>query len=419
MNKKIVSFSLSAVALASGMLLQVPTAYSMDLISAYGLAKANDPKYRSAQEQQTADKANSVASRLAYLPTATWSRSQPTTIANTQTVTAVQQPIFDASRGATVAQGFAQDRLADASFTNQVTDLAQRTLTAVQQVVVAYETVKTNESTISALESQYAGAKRKYELGQGTVTDTLDVQVKFEQAKATHLNLKANLKAALDQFQALTGEKITPDTFRLPSSHESVALDPLDNVVARTENQNPTILSARASEDIARYDIAKSAGSILPTVSYTWQNIHSATVTSHNSGVTMTIPISLGNYVTTYATAAKARQSFENRILTEVQTRTQVQNLHAIVEAGFESLKIKRQAVDTAELSLTANRKSYDAGIKSTTDVLISIQNLAQAKTDYVQSATQQAANYLSLLLVSAEDPDAAIQKTQAFLFRK
>jgi outer membrane protein TolC len=75
--------------------------------------------------------------------------------------------------------------------------------------------------------------------------------------------------------------------------------------------------------------------------------------------------------------------------------------------------------VNTARQSVVANQKSYEAGVKSTTDVLISIQSLAQTRNDYAQSATQIALNYLSLLLVAAEAPDEAVAKTQAFLFRK
>jgi outer membrane protein TolC len=68
---------------------------------------------------------------------------------------------------------------------------------------------------------------------------------------------------------------------------------------------------------------------------------------------------------------------------------------------------------------VTANQKSYEAGVKSTTDVLIAIQTLFQAKNEYAQAAVQQAGQLLNLLLVGAEDTDQAVYRTQAFLFRK
>jgi len=415
------SKSALSIALALSGLIYIANAQAVDLTGAFELAKNNDPKYQAAKAEKDANKANSVASRSAYLPGLVWQQSQPSVINYSQKTTSVNQPIFDAAKGASVAQGGAQSTYADANFASQSIDLAQRTMTAVQQIVVATEAIKANDTTISALESQYQGAKRKYELGQGTVTDLLDVQVKFEQAKANHLTLKANLKAAQDQFNAITGDYPTNNDFILPHKHENAKLNPLDVILAKVDSDNPGIIAAMANEQIAKYDIAKASAAVLPTVSYTWQKIAGGGTYpgSTNNGMTISIPLNAAGYINTYASTAKARQSTENRIATQVQTKTQAQNLYAQVEAGFEALKIRNQAVDSARLSVTANQKSYEAGVKSTTDVLLSIQSLAQTRNDYAQAATQQALNYLTLLLIGAEEPDQAVQQTQAFLFRK
>ena len=396
------------------------SAHAIDLVGSFERAKNGDPKYQAAKAEKDANVANSIASRSAYLPGLTWGQSQPSVINYSQKTTVISQPIFDASRGASVMQGGAQNTYANANFANQSIDLAQRTVGAVQQIVVATEAIKANDSSISAYEFQYKGAQRKLELGQGTVTDLLDVQVRFEHAKANHLTLQANLKAAQDQFFAITGEYPTKNDFILPHQHPTVKLEPIDAVLAKVDADNTAIIAAVANEQIAKLDILKTSAAVLPTVSYTWQNISSAIgPASTNNGMTITIPLNAAAYINTYASTAKARQSSENRLATQVQTKTQAQNLYAQVEAGFESLKIRNQAVNTAKLSVEANQKSYEAGVKSTTDVLISIQSLAQARNDYAQAATQIASNYLSLLLVAAEAPDQAVAKTQAFLFRK
>lgn len=417
LNKNLVRQVLYCAALA---LFTQSTVYAIDLTGAFERAKNGDPKYQAAKSEKDANVANSVASRSAYLPGLTWGQSQPSTINYSQKTTVINQPIFDASRGASVAQGGAQNTFANANFANQSIDLAQRTVSAVQQIVVATEAIKANESSISAYDFQYKGAQRKLELGQGTVTDLLDVQVRFEQAKANHLTLQANLKAAQDQFFAITGEYPTKSDFILPHQHETAKLEPIDSVLSKVDAENTAIIAAVANEQIAKLDILKASAAVLPTVSYTWQNISSVGIpTANNNGITVTIPLNAAAYINTYASTAKARQSSENRLATQVQTKTQAQNLYAQVEAGFESLKIRNQAVNTARQSVVANQKSYEAGVKSTTDVLISIQSLAQTRNDYAQAATQIALNYLSLLLVAAEAPDQAVAKTQAFLFRK
>ena len=334
----------------------------------------------------------------------------------TQSIT---QPIFNAALAAQVGAGGPTMTLAGSTFQTKTNELASKTLNAVNQIVLATEAIKANDGQINALESQYKGAQRKYELGQGTVTDLLDVQVKFEQAKANDLTLKANLKGAKDQFFQITGQYPEHNDFILPNKHENFKVEPLEAILEKVDKQNPGIISARSTESIAKYDIAKAAGSVLPTVSYVLQKTNYNSVQSNNNGIAISIPIDANSYADNYTAYAKAQASSSNRLQTETQTKVEAQKLYALVEAGLESLKIKWKAMDTARLSVTANQKSYEAGVKSTTDVLIAIQTLYQTRNEYAQAATNQASNYMNLLLVAAENPDEVVQKTQLFLFRK
>ena len=74
--------------------------------------------------------------------------------------------------------------------------------------------------------------------------------------------------------------------------------------------------------------------------------------------------------------------------------------------------------MDTAKQSVTANQKSYEAGVKSTTDVLIAIQTLFQARNDYAQAVTNQASNLLNILLLSGNDLNNAVFQVEKFLFK-
>jgi outer membrane protein/protease secretion system outer membrane protein len=131
------------------------------------------------------------------------------------------------------------------------------------------------------------------------------------------------------------------------------------------------------------------------------------------------VPIDVGAYIATYGAYAKAKQSSSLREQTEVAQKVEAQRLYGLVMAGQEALKIQEQAVESARQSVNANQKSFEAGVKSTTDVLIAIQNLYQTKNQYAQAAVQQGSNLLNLLLVGAESSDEAIVRTQTFLFRK
>ena len=393
--------------------------FAVDLVGSFQLAKEADPAYQAAKADQKATYSQGISGRLSYLPNYSYTRQQLPTLASPNLTQTLTQPIFNAALAAQVAQGGPTLTLAGSNFQSKTNDLAKKTMNAVAQIVLATEAIKANDSQINALESQYKGAQRKYELGQGTVTDLLDVQVKFEQAKANDLTLKANLKGARDQFFAITGYQAGPNDFILPNKHEDFKVDPLEALLEKADKENPDIISARANEKIAKYDIAKATGSVLPTVSYVLQKTNYNGVQSNNNGIALSIPIDANSYADTYTAVAKSQSSTATRLQAETQTKVEVQRLHALVEAGLESLKIKWKAMDTARLSVVANQKSYEAGVKSTTDVLIAIQTLYQARNDYAQSATNQATNYMNLLLASAEEQDQVMQKTQQFLFRK
>jgi protease secretion system outer membrane protein len=400
------------------MMAPLPT-YAIDLVGSFTAAQDADPAYQAAKADKKATTSQAISGRLSYLPNYTYTRQQLPTFTSPNMTQSINQPIFNAALAAQVGAGGPTMTLAGSTFQTKTNELATKTLNAVNQIVLATEAIKANDGQINALESQYKGAQRKYELGQGTITDLLDVQVKFEQAKANDLTLKANLKGAKDQFLQITGMYPDHNDFILPNKHENFQVEPLAAILDKVDKQNPGIISARATESISKYDIAKAAGAVLPTVSYVLQKTNYNSVQSNNNGIAISIPIDANSYADNYTAYAKSQASSSNRLQTETQTKVEAQKLHALVEAGLESLKIKWKAMDTARLSVTANQKSYEAGVKSTTDVLIAIQTLYQTRNEYAQAATNQASNYMNLLLVAAENPDEVVQKTQLFLFRK
>jgi outer membrane protein TolC len=207
--------------------------------------------------------------------------------------------------------------------------------------------------------------------------------------------------------------------FMLPNKHETFKIDLLDEILARAEKNNPNVVVAKSNERIAQLDVSKAAGAVAPTVGYTYSKTQYNEVTNENNGLTLTIPLDIGSYIGTYTALAKSKQSSSVRLQTETQIKVEAQRLFELVQAGQESLKIKGQAVETAQKSVIANQKSYEAGVKSTTDVLIAIQTQYQTRNEYALAATQQATHLLNLLLVGAEDADNAVMRTQAFLFRK
>ena len=104
--------------------------YGLDLEQSFALAKKNDPKFQAAQAEKQVTLAESAKNWVAYSPTYSYSQKQLDTLNVTSVTRTINQPLFDASKGASMAQASSRSNLADASFNSQTQDLALRTLKA-------------------------------------------------------------------------------------------------------------------------------------------------------------------------------------------------------------------------------------------------------------------------------------------------
>ena len=93
--------------------------------------------------------------------------------------------------------------------------------------------------------------------------------------------------------------------------------------------------------------------------------------------------------------------------------------LSALVNAGQRALNISRKAINSAELSVQATRKSYEGGVRTNVDVVNAIQTVFEVKSQYVTSATTVADNMLNMLLLAGVEPTEALTTTQRFLLGK
>jgi protease secretion system outer membrane protein len=244
-----------------------------------------------------------------------------------------------------------------------------------------------NQSKIDALEQQSQAAEQKYKLGQGTVTDLRDVQVKTKQARAQQFTLQSQQQVAAQQYAALVGERPELSAFALPLGRPALPASSLQELLDQALQASPAILSARALEHIAELDVKKARGSLLPTVSASYSNSKSGSVSNNYTGITMNVPLQAGSWLGVEAAQANALKAQEIRKEAESKTRLEAERLYSLIQAGSESLQIQREAIAAAELSVQANRQSYQGGVRSAVDVINAIQTVFQVKSDYATMA--------------------------------
>ena len=182
---------------------------------------------------------------------------------------------------------------------------------------------------------------------------------------------------------------------------------------------NASLQVVRFSERVAELEVEKATGSLLPTISATYNSSKAGPTTTTYSGVLVNMPLQAGSFYARQSVQANWLKAKEATRDTEEKTRVEVEKLREQVETGFEVLAIQKSAIAAAELSLEANIKSYEGGVRSAVDILNATQTVFQVKSDYVTSVTTQSEAILALLNQTSLDVNASLTDAYKFLFAR
>jgi protease secretion system outer membrane protein len=395
----------------------VMAAGTPDLVEIWHLGRDHDATFRAAVAERRVNVAVADQTLAAYLPTASYSLANIPTESGTRQVLTVNQPVISLAGLATVRQRAPRRAFAEAVFEGREQDLATRTLTAVLDFIKANESTIANESKIKALETQSTRADRMYRGGMGTITDAREIEVRFKQALANRYLLAGDQIAAAARLRAISGVAMDSNNFRLSDQRGAIALDTGAAYLASQREHNPQILAARQTERINQLEAQRARASMLPIVGI------SATLSRRNGfndsfvGVSVSAPLNAGSFFQSSAARATEARSFEERRQVEEKAEVELQRLLALVDGGTAALAINAEAIGAAQLSVEANSKSYDGGVRTSVDVVNAIQTLYEFRNAYVVAAAGVAGNLLNLLLVAGTPPDDALAQTQLFLF--
>jgi outer membrane protein TolC len=395
------------------------SAVAQNLPQDFEIALAFDPTYQSAKADYQVGQRNVKVARSVFFPEATFNTQRLATDTSGRTTFTVLQPLIDVQRWITLGQAAPQQLLAEVNLLTKRQDLATRLLKAANAIILANENIKLNAAKMEALDQQALAAKRKLELGQGTVTDLRDIQVRASQAKAQQLSSKTQLQNALKQYEAMTGIMPVATSFVLPTTHGSYVLKPLNDYTTMALRGGPNVQAARYNIEIAKYEVKKVKASFLPAVSaqYSYSKATGAAVSNSYVGVGLTVPLKAGTWYGMEAAESGVVKAQESLRETEAKVRLESYRLNALIEAATEALRIQREAITFAELSIEANLQSYLGGVRTAVDVINAIQTAYQVKGEYINLITTQAENIINLMLLTASSPESAINEAHLFLF--
>ena len=405
--------SLPILSLALGAALCAP-AQAQSLLELVKSARTYDTAWQSARAQLDAAARKADQARAGLLPSAalTWGLTRSNVelskprIENTGTVQTVginaSQPLYRPANRITLEQGQRGVDVAQAQLDAATQDLLVRVSQAYFDVLAAQDTLTFVQAQKAAVSEQLAAAKRNFEVGTTTVTDSREAQARYDLVIAQEIAAENDLRVkslALDQLVGITGTKPLP--LALPVQLPSVVPDNLTTWVDTARDQQPGVRQAAIALDIARLETKKAETGHLPTVDLqagynVTRNLHgtitSPGVTARSNaasvGVALNLPLFAG-----FAVQNRVKETLALETKAEADLETARRNVAQATRAAFygvQSGQVQVQALQAAEASsqsaLDANRLGYQVGVRINIDVLNAQSQLYQTKRDLAQA---------------------------------
>ena len=434
-----------SLSLALGTALVAP-AQAQSLVELLNAARSYDAPWQSAKAQLDASVARANQARAGLLPSAALSGgvsrantdvTMPPISASMTTQTLginASQPLYRPANRITLQQGLRGIDVAQAQLDAATQDLLVRVSQGYFDVLAAQDTLTFVQAQKAAVSEQLAAAKRNFEVGTSTITDTREAQARYDLVTAQEVAAENDLrvkKLALDQLVGLNGTQPLPLAIPLPLP----ALEPADVSVwvQQAQDGQPLVRQATIALDVAQLETQKAQTGHLPTVDlqagYNIQRSPNGTMTlpginnrvnNASIGVALTLPLFAGFAVQnrvkeTLALEDKARADLDNL------RRTVAQNTRAAFY-GVQSGQGQVKALEAAELSsqsaLDANQLGYQVGVRINIDVLNAQSQLYQTKRDLAQARYNVLLGTLKLRQATGTLTEADVQAIDALLAR-
>jgi outer membrane protein len=291
-----------------------------------------------------------------------------------------KQPLYNPANSASIEQAERAIDSSRATLEIAEQDLILRVAQAYFDVLSAQNTLETTRTNKAAIAEQLASAKRNFEVGTATITDTREAQARFDLATSQEVVAENDLltkRIALDQLVGRAN--VVPKELAVPVALPAVPGN-VDEWVTRARTVHPKVLQAEVALDTARLETRKARAGHYPTVDavasynsqYGSQQGLVGTVTSRNIGFQLNVPIFSGFSV---QNAIKEKLVLEQKATDDLDAiRRTVQQTtrqaYYTVQSGMAQVKALEAAESSSQLALEATQLGYKVGVRVNIDVL-------------------------------------------------
>ncbi len=295
-------------------------------------------------------------------------------------------PLFNRANAVTIEQARKTLLTAQADLDAAEQDLILRLSQAYFDVLAAQDALATTRSSKASITEQLASAKRNFEVGTATITDTREAQARFDLSTFQELAAENDLRTKRIALDTLVGKSaVAPKPLRVPVELPSPVPANAEEWVTVADQQHPTVRRARAGLEVASLEISKARAAESPTLDAvasisgsdargTLPNLTRSAGTSAvaSIGVQMNWPLYTGG-----ATQNRIKETLllEEKARNDVEAarRGVAQGTRVAyfgVQSGLSQVKALEAAEASTKLQLEATQLGYRVGVRVNLDVL-------------------------------------------------
>jgi outer membrane protein len=400
-----------------------------DLLQVYRDAKAYDAKYAASRQALQAGLEKLPQGRALLLPSLNLTAGTVTnyldlqpygpnpvppgsrTFYNRNYQLNFSQPVFRAQNWAQYDQAEQQVRQAEAVFGQASQDLILRVAQAYVDVLAAQDSLTLVNAQKAAISEQLAQAKRNFEVGTATITDTHEAQGRYDLTVAQGIVAQNEVDTRLRALQLLTGKLYT----QLRPVRGDVKLSPpnpnnMQSWVELAEKQSYPVVIQDATTQIANLQTKFARAGHYPTLdivgTYGQVNQTGTSLSAFSSqanlgtvGLQLALPIYQGGAISSREREAaanfeKSKQDLEDARRTSTLS---AQQNYLLVINGIATIGALEQALVSSQSSLDSNKLGYEVGVRINIDVLNAQQQVFSTRRDLLQARYGTIMNHFRL----------------------
>ena len=421
-----------------------------DLLQVYRDAQRYDAVYAAARQTLAAGRERLPQGRALILPTLNLSANaqaartesdsrdpsvspsfqrEPRSVGYTLTLA---QPLFRPQNRIQYRQAEHQVAQAEATFAQAGQDLIVRTAQAYFDVLAAQDTLELVRAQKAATSEQLAQARRNFEVGTATITDTHEAQARFDLINAQEIAAQNDLENKRRALQLITGK----DYKDLRPLRPEVKLAPpvpnnMESWVELAEKYSYPVQVAEAGSEVAALEAKRASAAHLPTLDavathgQTGQSASTTGASSTGSDVTTTtlglqfaMPLFQGGALNSRereaaALSLKAKEDLENARRTAALNARQS---YLAVINGTAQVGALEQALVSSQSALDSNKLGYEVGVRINIDVLNAQQQLYSTRRDLAVARYNTITNLLRLKAAAGSLRDEDLEEVNRVL---